>query len=254
MVNVANLGGSSISGESSQSSSESKPNTALKSKRVYHILREEILTGSLQPGKRLGAGALATRLETSQVPVREALLMLTQDGLVEMKDFVGARVRVYSPREIQESLFVRGHLEGIATQMATAYFDEKLEARLERNIERMDEVADTDDRAYAKRNRAFHDAIFEYCPNSMLREMIRVQSAAQVAFQSAFRLNATWARQSLREHREILNLMRAGDADAVAILATEHKLHLANALVSAIPHVLDIDDPQLDEPSWPSKS
>lgn len=208
---------------------------SLKSLRAYRQLRDEVLEGRLQPGERLAPATLSARLGVSVLPIREALWMLSRDGLVEMQDFIGARVRIYGPREIQESLFIRGNLEGLATALAAPHFDAELGDYLDDCLARMESVIDSDADAYAVGNREFHNAIFERCPNECLRELIQTQSASQIAYQSVFRLNPTWLHQSLKEHREILGVLRSGDTTAAQVLATQHKLHLAAALVDALP-------------------
>jgi DNA-binding GntR family transcriptional regulator len=60
--------------------------------RVQDELREAILTGSLPPGSRLRAEPLAERLRTSRTPVREALMLLAREGLVDIEPRRGAVV------------------------------------------------------------------------------------------------------------------------------------------------------------------
>src|SRR5919106_5930776 len=89
----------------------------LRSTQVYETLRSEIIEGVLPPGSRLAARALAQRLESSDIPVREALWMLARDGLVENTPYAGARVRKFSLREVEEAYQVRGHLESLALKL-----------------------------------------------------------------------------------------------------------------------------------------
>lgn len=203
----------------------------LKSKTVYLAIREAILAGDLEPGCRLSPGALASRYGTSSLPVREALWMLSRDGLVSMQNFVGARVREYNPTEIRESLFVRGHLEGLATMLATPQFDDDLERELMGHLNHMRQALNDDPSRFARHNDAFHSAIFARCPNTYLRELIETVKATQIAYRTVFRANPDWQHQSLSEHKQIVSLMRAGDASAAGLLAAEHKSHLGAALI-----------------------
>ena len=69
-------------------------------RRVQEELREAILGGRLEPGTRLRAEALAERLNTSRTPVREALVLLAREGLVEIAPRRGASVRVFDAADL----------------------------------------------------------------------------------------------------------------------------------------------------------
>src|SRR3954470_14150801 len=70
--------------------------------RVRDLLEEAILGGQLKPGERLRAEALAQRFGTSRTPVREALLQLEGQGLVEGEPSGGAVVRTYDRDDVVE--------------------------------------------------------------------------------------------------------------------------------------------------------
>src|SRR5919201_6943356 len=80
-------------------------------RRVYERLRAEIGSGQLRPGEQVVEARLAAELGVSKTPVREALIRLQRDGLVEIEPYRGARVRELSPRDVHEILELRRLLE-----------------------------------------------------------------------------------------------------------------------------------------------
>ncbi|MDA3924907.1 MAG: GntR family transcriptional regulator [Kiritimatiellae bacterium] len=81
------------------------------SRRVYSILRENIIDGLLKPGERLVRKEIATRLGVSTLPVIEALYMLEIDGYVENRPLAGCRVRSLTIEDINDDLMLREALE-----------------------------------------------------------------------------------------------------------------------------------------------
>src|SRR6187431_2890956 len=86
--------------------------------RVRDLLEEAILEGDLKPGERLRAEALAQRYGTSRTPVREALLQLEAQGLVEVEPNRGAVVRPFDRADLLDLYEVRALLEPAAAARA----------------------------------------------------------------------------------------------------------------------------------------
>src|SRR4029079_13065575 len=104
-------------------------------REVYETLRGEILTGIVAPGQALIEAQLAVDLGVSKTPVREALIRLLRDGLVEIRPYRGARVRRPSGDDVVQAVESRMWVE---TQVARAFAADpprELLARLEENIE-----------------------------------------------------------------------------------------------------------------------
>ncbi|WP_394649023.1 GntR family transcriptional regulator, partial [uncultured Deinococcus sp.] len=80
---------------------------------VYEHLRRAVLDGELVPGERLGEAELCERLGVSRTPIREALMRLTQDGLLVAEANKGVRVRRVSAAEAQGAYVVREELDGL---------------------------------------------------------------------------------------------------------------------------------------------
>lgn len=89
----------------------SKQRTAVASQRIADILAERILSGMLPPGTRIKQDQLAEELETSRIPVRDALRILESRGLVTMRANAGARVTSLTVRDLEISYEIRERIE-----------------------------------------------------------------------------------------------------------------------------------------------
>ncbi len=101
-------------------------------RRIYDILREEIITGKLKPGERLVRKTLGHRLGVSPMPITEALYMLEIENLVESLPLCGSRVRPLTPADIENDLMMREAIEcqtaRICAQQATDSALDRLQA------------------------------------------------------------------------------------------------------------------------------
>ena len=87
------------------------------SAKVYHTLRDEILSGALPPHTRLVRRTVSKRLGVSPMPVTEALLRLEQDGLVESEPMYGSRVKAWTLEAVQGDEVLREALECQAARL-----------------------------------------------------------------------------------------------------------------------------------------
>jgi DNA-binding GntR family transcriptional regulator len=85
---------------------------------VYQDLREQIVSVALDPGSRISENELAAGYGVSRTPVREALIRLADDGLVEVFPQLGTSVSRISVREVREAQFIREALETAALPLA----------------------------------------------------------------------------------------------------------------------------------------
>ena len=88
-----------------------KDQSTVASERVADILAERILAGDLVPGARIKQDELAVELQSSRIPVRDALRMLEARGLVTMRANAGARVTSLTRRDLEVSYEIRERIE-----------------------------------------------------------------------------------------------------------------------------------------------
>ncbi len=122
-----------------QSNGSPRPNRA---DEITHALRLAIVSGDILPGTPLAEPVLAARFGASRAPVREALIALERDGLVEFNERSRTRVRPLTAKDFQEICSMRVALESLAARLLAERWLETETSGIEENIERQ-EAANT---------------------------------------------------------------------------------------------------------------
>ena len=190
------------------------------------VIRASILAGELRAGEIYSATVLAERLGVSPTPVREAMLDLASGGLVEPVRNRGFRVLTPDERDLDEISELRLMLEVPAMRVVVERAkDEQLEAFEEvvAEIEARAEAADV--AGFLVADREFHLGLLELLGNRrlvaivrQLRDLTRLVGITELAREG----NLT---ASAREHRDILDALRARDADKAEALMRTHLIH-----------------------------
>ncbi|MEO0031723.1 MAG: hypothetical protein RIS94_1481 [Pseudomonadota bacterium] len=138
-------------------------------------LRSLIARGTLAPGMRLGQTELAEQFQASRVPVREALKLLSSEGIIEHDPNRGFFVARLS-RDEAEQLFTLRHLIEDELMRTIEWPTEDQLAELERRAERLEELLDVGDRtSWWDEHRQFHTMIFDLSPKkTIMREAMRL--------------------------------------------------------------------------------
>jgi GntR family transcriptional regulator, rspAB operon transcriptional repressor len=194
---------------------------------VYAELKAAIVALRLAPGEPLRESALAEQLGVSKTPIREALMKLEQEGLVETVSFKGAVVTSYSRRDLVEIYELRELLEGFAAGAAAESMGAAGRERLGRVAARCRALAgDSAERAalaeLAELIWEFDDVLFEQVGNGRMRALIENLRAhlariGQLTAGIPGRIEA-----SVAEHERIVAAIAAGDAAAAAERMREH--------------------------------
>jgi DNA-binding GntR family transcriptional regulator len=132
--------------------------------RVYHKLREEILTLSLKPGANLSEKDISEKLQVSRTPVREAFLKLSEEGLLDIYPQKGTFVSLIDLELVEEAKFMREQLEIAVVKLACKDFLEDNLNALEVNLN-MQEIYNKkqDDKNLYSLDEEFHRLIFQGC-------------------------------------------------------------------------------------------
>lgn len=192
-------------------------------RRVYERLRDDILSGALQRGEQLVETRIAEDLGVSKTPVREALIRLQRDGLVEIEPYRGARVLEPSADDVREILELRALLEcQIARDIARRQPAAVLKA-LEASVEESRRAQAAGDSArLLDALTAFSDLMAGACGNSrMAKLLVDLRSVLLLIGSSSLRAPGREGR-SITEHERILAAIRAGDVEAAARATAEH--------------------------------
>jgi len=191
--------------------------------RIRETLEQAILTGEFDDGARLDEVRLCTRFGVSRTPVREALHQLAASGLLEMKPRRGAFVRMPGFVEVVEMFEVMGELESMCGRLAAKRIsDAQLEAFSAacRKCEQAEETGDRD--AYYRENETFHQVLYEASGNGFLQsQALQLQKRLQPFRRLQLGVRGR-IRQSLDEHRRILQAVESGDEQAAGTLLRLH--------------------------------
>lgn len=143
-------------------------NKSLK-ERIVEALREAILNGELRPGQQLIETELAAQLGVSRAPLREAIQIISTEGLVETVPYHGATVTRLTRVDIEELYSLRSTLESFALKRIIAEGDARKVLRLRELYDQMLEAADSDDITSVNEiDRVFHDTLIELSGHKLL--------------------------------------------------------------------------------------
>jgi len=143
--------------------------------KIADELRSLIARGTLAPGTRLGQTELAEQFNASRVPVREALKLLSSEGIIEHDPNRGFFVTRLSKDEA-EQLFTLRHLVEDELMRTVEWPDAEALADLERRAEQLEQLLNEGDRSsWWVEHRKFHTAIFNLSPRkTIMREAMRL--------------------------------------------------------------------------------
>ncbi|MGX1134487.1 DNA-binding GntR family transcriptional regulator [Streptomyces glaucescens] len=195
--------------------------------RVADALRAALITGELRPGAVYSAPALASRFGVSATPVREALLDLVKEGLVDAVPNKGFRVTAVSERQLDEYTHVRALVE-IPTVVGLTGTAEPaaLEALRPAAEEIVTAAAAGDLIAYVEADTRFHLGLLALAGNGHLVEVVRDLRGRSRLYGLTALSEAGRLRASAEEHLELLDALLAGDAPAVRAVMTRHLGHV----------------------------
>jgi len=187
----------------------------------YDRIKQAILDGTFEPGFALVETAVAEFCGVSRTPVREALSRLEQEGLVK-KTERGMTVRERTPEEILDIYEVRIALEGTAARLAAERHTRMDAIRLEHILT----LADEDDKdlgqSHAEGNREFHRGVWRASHNESLIDLLERLNLHLLRYPiTTLTAPGRW-QESLREHRELVVAILAGDPKRAQEIAEHH--------------------------------
>ncbi len=191
--------------------------------RAAAELRDRVLTGRLRAGDRLDLDQVAAEFGTSRTPIREALLELSFEGLVEVAPRSGITVLGITPEDAVDNFAVLAALSGKAAEWATARITPEQLAELR---ELADAIFGATDVVSA--NREFHRALNVASGSPRLLTFLR--QAVRVVPTSYFELFPEKEEQSRAEHDALLDAIARGDAAGARAIAEVHVLDAGEAL------------------------
>ncbi|WP_111719745.1 GntR family transcriptional regulator [Homoserinimonas sp. OAct 916] len=196
---------------------------------VYRSIRDAIVDGTLAPGERLKDSELESWLGVSRTPIREALLRLERAGLVIAQPGRSTSVAPFDLASALNAQQVAASMHELAARLAVPRLPTDALATMTTANDRFEaalELLDVEGALAADDD--FHEVFVAASGNPMIREVLE-QMTPVLRRVERMRFSSFAARESVEQHRRIIELSRAGDADGAADAARENWSTLAYA-------------------------
>ncbi|HSJ19406.1 MAG TPA: GntR family transcriptional regulator [Nocardioidaceae bacterium] len=203
--------------------SSARPPRANAAQRAYDFAKWAILNAVYPAGEVLTVSALAGEIGLSRTPVREALLRLEAEGLVQVVPGRGAVVESFSPAEVEDVLEARTLIENYTAarsfEQRKSFLPDLL--RVQEEMKRRRREQDT--AGFTAADRRFHEIIVDGAENVVLSEIYRSLRERQTLFTSTMvRGRADRMDAAIEEHQRIIERLEGDDEDAFIDVVNAH--------------------------------
>lgn len=194
--------------------------------RVFHHIREGILSGKYKKDEELKENAIATELGVSRTPVREAIRQLELEGLVKIVPNKSAIVTGLSLKDMKDIYIIRSYLEGLCARLACENITDRQIEHLEEiqylfdfhaNRKHYDQLVELDDR--------FHDIIYAASDSRMLNHVLVDFHHYVLRLRKETLSSSDRAISCSKEHNAILEAIRQRDGKKAEELGHQHILN-----------------------------
>jgi len=199
--------------------------------KAYQGIRKAILTNSLKGGEPVPVDRFVRELKLSRTPVREAILRLQREGLIEVRPRMGTFVSLLDLRQIQEMYELRKLLEGHAARLAAGVVPAATVQELRLGLQ---SCSPDDCPAMSETGKKLHAIILDHCGNHALGDMLRSLQDHFVRFRSVSLTIPEKVISSHHEHLAILDALEARDGALAEALVREHFDHAARFLIDSL--------------------
>lgn len=198
-------------------------------------LRDMIFAGELAPGERVPERVLCERFAISRTPLREALMILAAEGLIDLSPHRGATISKLSAESLDQLFPVMEALEALAGELACQHLTDDDLDEIRSLHEKMVEHFQRGERPeYFQLNQRIHHKIVEAARNPVLMDIYtglsgRIRRARYLANMDGER----W-QQAIAEHEEILATLASRDGKRLSRLLSEHLQHKYDVLMAVL--------------------
>lgn len=190
---------------------------------AYRILKNNIMSLELKPGENISETILAQQLNISRTPIREVLMKLKEEHLVEVKPQIGTYVSLIDKNLIEEAFFMRYYLEIEVMKLACKYFPEDKLAELEKCLISQKYISGKTECEidFHKLDVQFHNIIFSGVKRSEVWKGIlristhydRLRLISEIKYSNA---------STIKQHEKFIEIIKNKDIKSVEALVTKH--------------------------------
>ncbi|MCQ9166066.1 MULTISPECIES: GntR family transcriptional regulator [unclassified Arthrobacter] len=183
--------------------------------RVYDLVCDDIVNGTLAPGAQLVQDQLAADYGVSRMPVRDVLTRLVHEGMADFIPGRGYFVKVLSYADVIDVYEVRREVEALAIRRFEGRYSPMELARLEMSLVEAEAVTDADFDEIFRTSTDFHLALVAPCPNKyMLHSLQGIwENPVQRRIIRSYKNDGAKAAGVAAKHRRLLGLARAGKTE-----------------------------------------
>jgi DNA-binding GntR family transcriptional regulator len=209
---------------------------ATRTEYVASELRERILDGRIDGGEPIRQLTVARELGVSQIPVREALLRLSAEGLVDFIPHKGAIASRLSVNEIRELTHLRVLIESDLLRAAIPNLKPRHLTEAEQVLEELEPLLESGSgvERWSVLNGQFHEALYRAANRPQSLEIVARLLRMSDRYIRLQLLLTDWIGTAEEEHRELLELCRKGQATQAARLLAQHIQEAGTAIAEVI--------------------
>ncbi|MCM1026876.1 MAG: GntR family transcriptional regulator [Roseburia sp.] len=200
--------------------------------RVFHKLREDILSGKFEEHEELKEVAIGEEMGVSRTPVREAFRQLELEGLIQIIPNKGAYVTGITEKDVKDIYMIRSQLEGLCARWATEHISREQMEEMEENVYLADfHAAKGHLEQLAELDNRFHEIMYEACNSKILEHQLKDLHQYVLRVRKKTLANANRGPKSNEEHRKIMEAIREGDGALAEQLAHQHMINAYENMV-----------------------
>ena len=190
---------------------------------VYEELKRNIMSMKLEPGQTMSTQEIATKLNVSRTPVREAFLRLQSEGLVEMIPQRETMVSKISLKRVEQEKFIRECLEmGVIRK-----FMDKSGCEVEENMAELIQLQkkcgeEKDFVGFLEADDQFHKVLFDVTGQEMAWETIASRTGHYNRLRILYVQRDTAMQESIEQHHKIATLLESGSREEAARALSSH--------------------------------
>ena len=189
---------------------------------IYEAIRDDIISGRLKANERLIVSELAQRHQTSTNPIREALQLLRGEGFVVISPNRGARVRPIDQDFVRDIYEIGVLIEPALTRWFVSMATPDDITQLEMVQDQIEANNFEDPLRHSELDTRFHTIMYERHYNRHAAELWWKHREVLRAVSRRYSFTLARRAQVMREHRQLIQLIRSGEADKAAALVAQH--------------------------------
>lgn len=201
--------------------------------QVYQIIRQNILSGQLQPGDRINEVHIAKKLNVSRSPIRSAINELIGEGLLESIPNKSVRVRQLSEKQIMDVFEFRSFVESFVLEKVVEGLDDEIIKKLNAFKEDFKKKGTAGQlNEYVELDTKFHCFLVECSRNEIVQDSMQRISVLTIPFRVISLTSLSRFQESITEHIGIIDAILERNAPLAGMRCREHLLLAKNEIIA----------------------